>query len=301
MKKMLKEKYLELSRKGAAFIKKGNFRQAYESYSAAKDIALRLQSKELFHKCIANMSLVQTELGDYKKAERGLRDIIINSIDNRIICAASYSLAISLRKQGRYIQALKYARIAMQKSIALNDLDARAKVHNLIGNIYLYQTYIDNAITEYAKALSLREMENTDNRFSMAILKENIGYCHILKKNYEKGIAIIREALKLALLTGNRRCTADCYQDICYAYMLVRKLKSAEKLGERALKLAFEKEYEDIVKNCYYLLGEINFLRGHKEKMNEYFQKLQEFYPHLPFLKDFLSKFDVSEIITLKQ
>jgi len=301
MKKTLKDRYLELSKKGAALIKEGNFKEAYESYSAAKDIAERFQSKELLHKCIANLSLVRAELGDYKKAEHGLRDIIINSTDDRTICAASYSLAISLRKQGRYIQALKYARIAMQKSIALNDPDARAKVHNLIGNIYLYQTYIDNAIAEYAKALSLREMENTDNRFSMAILKENIGYCHILKKNYEKGIAIIREALKLALSTGNRRCTADCYQDICYAHMLVRKLKSAERLGEKALELALESEYQDIVKNCYYLLGEINFLQEHKEKMNDYFQKLQEFYPHLPFLKDFLSRFDVSEIITLKQ
>lgn len=301
MQKDLKSKFFNTFETGARFIKKGQFKEALDEYSEAHRIALQLGNKILIHKCVANLSLALIELGEYKKAEKGLREILINSQDDKIIFSASYSLAISLRKQSRYEAALKYARMAMDKSIEIKHLDAQAKSHNLLGNIYLFQNYISNALAEYLKALEIRKNEEDENRFSMAILRENIGYCHILQKDFRTGIKFIKEALDIAQSIGDVRCLSDCCQDLSYAYMLLRKLDLAEKMGERALHLSIENNYKDIKKNCYYLLGEINFLKGNPGKMDSYFQKLQDLYPQLPFLKDFLSEFDVSDFITLKQ
>jgi tetratricopeptide (TPR) repeat protein len=82
--------------------------------------------------------------------------------------------------------------------------------------------------------------------------------------------------------------------------MQLKEFKRAEEYGEKALAIAGEKDYKDIVKNCYYLLGEIHLLMGNDEKSDYYFDKLQALYPHLAVLKDFLRTFDVSNIINLK-
>ncbi len=301
MQTPLIEKYEACAREGEEAIKRGDFRDALQLYSDAIVIAHKLKDRYLLHMAIANRSLALIELGDSSRAERGLREIILRSSNDKIIFGASYSLAISLRKQGKYAKALSFAAKALQKSIALKNRDYQARVHNLFGNIYLFQTYIDKAISEYMKALALRQSESPHNIFSMAILKENIGYCFILKKDLTQGLSFIEEALEMATSVGNKRCMSDCYQDMCYAYLQLKNLSIAEKIGEKALRLSIENQYKDIEKNCYYLLGEINFLRGNSKKMEAYFDKLQEFYPNLPFLKEFLKKFDVSEIITLKQ
>jgi tetratricopeptide (TPR) repeat protein len=301
MQKDLKSKFLSTFESGAQFIKKGQFQKALEKYSKAHQIALKLADPTLIHKSSANLSLALIELGEYKKAEKGLREIIMSSQDDTVIFSASYSLAISLRKQGKYQSALKFASMALQKSTDMKHLDAQAKAHNLIGNIHLFQNYIGKALEKYLKALEIREKEIGDNSFSLAILKENIGYCYILQKDFKTGIKLIKKALQIAKTIGDARCASDCHQDLSYAYMLMRKLDLAEKMGEGALHLAIENGYKDVEKNCYYLLGEINFLKGNSGKMDSYFQKLQDLYPHLPFLKEFLSEFDVSNFITLKQ
>jgi hypothetical protein len=82
--------------------------------------------------------------------------------------------------------------------------------------------------------------------------------------------------------------------------MQLKELRRAEENGEKALAVAREKDYKDIIKNCYYLLGEVNLLLGNEEKSDHYLEKLQELYPHLTVLKDFLRTFDVSNIINLK-
>ncbi len=301
MEKLQREKYESLAREGEDAIKRGDFRSALQLYAGAITVAQKLKDRYLLHMAIANRSLALIELGDSRKAEQGLRQIIMRSSNDKIIYGASYSLAVSLRKQGKYTKAIFFANKALQKSIVLKSTDYQARVHNLFGNIYLFQTYIDKAISEYMKALALRESESPHNIFSMAILKENIGYCFILKKDYTHGLSFIEDALEMASSVGNKRCMCDCYQDTCYAYLQLKNLSTAEKIGKKALRSSIENQYKDIEKNCYYLLGEINFLMGNSTKMDAYFDKLQEFYPNLPFLKEFLKKFDVSEIITLKQ
>ena len=285
---------------GYALLQKGDLDKALDRFRRALRSARRSQDPDRVNKALSNISTCHIEMGDYDKASRGLREIILRSADDETICAASYNLSICLRRQGQIQKAYSYAKRAYDKSQALGQLNWMARCHNLIGNIHLVQSHMDKALSQYRKALSIRLKEKVANRFSIAILKDNIGYCQMLRGRYEEGIAEVTEALDLVTELQSKKCICECSHDLSFGYMQLRRLDEAELYGKRALEIAEAEGYKDIIKNCYYLLGEIYCLRGDDEKRDHYFYRLQEIYPHLPFLRDFLCMFDVSKIIALR-
>ncbi|HKY31932.1 MAG TPA: tetratricopeptide repeat protein [Candidatus Polarisedimenticolia bacterium] len=286
--------------RGYSLLKEGNIHEALAGFREAFDLARAQGHAERTNKATASISACLIDLGDYEAASRGLREIILRSTDDETICAASYNLSISLRRQGKYQKAFSYAQRAFERSRALGDANWMARCHNLIGNIHLVQCHLDKALVQYRKALALRLKEKVLNKFSVAILKDNIGYCMLLKGDYDQGIASVREALDLVTELGSKKCICECSHDLSFGYMQLRRLDEAERYGLRALEIAEAEGYKEIVKNCFYLLGEINYLKGDEQMRDHYFYRLQELYPHLPFLRDFLCTFDVSKIIALR-
>ena len=289
-----------LMKRGYAFLQKGDFAQALRHYENARTAARESGDQERANKAASGVSACLIELGEYERAAKGLREIILRSTDDETICAAACNLSTSLRRLGQHQKAFVYAKKACEKSRALGDPAWQARCHNLIGNIYLVQSRLDKALVEYEKALALRLKEAVPKPFSIAILKDNIGYCQMLNGDYTRGIRSVKEALKLVSDLGSKKCICECAHDLSFGYMQLRKLDLAEEYGLRALEIADEEGYKEIIKNCYYLLGEINFLKGDEEMRDYYFYKLQDLYPHLPFLRDFLCTFDVSKIIALR-
>jgi len=292
--------YARMMSQGYALLKQGKLEQALSRFEAARQEASQRGDAERENKAVASLSACHIEMGEYEVASKGLREIILRSTDDETICAASYNLSISLRRQGQHQKAFTYAQKAYEKSRALDDLNWMARCHNLIGNIYLVQCHLDKALRQYQKALALRLREKTTNTFSVAILKDNIGYCFLLRGEYDRGIRFVQEALDLVTRLDSRKCICECAHDLSFGYMQLRRLEEAEQHGLRALEIAEAERYKEIIKNCYYLLGEINFLKGDAKMRDHYFYRLQELYPHLPFLRDFLCTFDVSKIIALR-
>ena len=292
--------YSELTAEGTLQVRRGEFRQAEEQFEGALQIARELNDQHLIHRALCNLSTARLSQGQIQEAEKGLREILLKSSDPNIIFIASSNLASALRRQGRLHKALMYAKRALRASETIDNYTWKATCHNLIANIYMNMSYLDDAMAEYRFALSISQKAGLGTSYPIDYIKENLGYCLLMKKRYRQGIAIILEALQISLANGNTRCLVECYQDLCFAYMQLKELKQAEEHGEKALKIATEKDYKDIVKNCYYLLGEVNLLMGNEERSDYYFDRLQEFYPHLPVLKQFLRTFDVSNIINLK-
>ncbi len=285
---------------GYALLKQGDLGEALSQFEGALTCARKSADLERANKAVCSIAACYIEMGDHERAAKGLREIILRSTDDETICAAAYNLSISLRRQGQFQKAFVYANKAYEKSRAIHDLNWMARCHNMIGNIYLVQSRLDKALSQYQKALALRLKESELNRFSVAILKDNIGYCHMLQGQYEKGIRHVSEALELANDLHSKKCICECSHDLSFGYMQVRRLEEAQRYGKRALELAEAEGYKDLVKNCYYLLGEINCLKGDEEQRDHYFYRLQDLYPHLPFLRDFLCTFDVSKIIALR-
>lgn len=296
----LSSHYGELNDAGTQFVRQGEFLQAAEVFEKARTVADLLGDERLVCRAICNLSTARLSMGMIQEAEKGLREILLQTSDQNSIFVASSNLASALRRQGKLQKALFYAKRAMRACDELGNVMWKATCRNLIGNIYMNMTYLDDAVAEYRFALSLGEKGGLGTSYPVDYIKENLGYCLLLKKRYRQGIAMILEALQVALNNGNTRCISECYQDLSFAYMQMKDHSRAREYGEKALQIANEQEYKDIVKNCYYLLGEINLLLGDEEKSDFYFDRLQEFYPHLPVLKDFLRTFDVSTIINLK-
>lgn len=307
-------------RQGHDLLKAGDLREAMAAFkSALADARRRIRggtskssrarskaahstnpAEEQFNKALASISACHIELGEFDKASRGLREIILRSSDNETICAAAYNLSIALRRQGQFQKAFIYARKAFEKSKALGDITWMARCYNLIGNIHLVQSHLDKALQHYRKALALRLREKVTNEYSVAILRDNIGYCLMLRGDYDAGIDSVRQALDAVTKLGSKKCICECAHDLSFGLMQLRRLDEAEVYGKMALEIAEAEKYHDIVKNCFYLLGEINYLNGDEKARDHYFYRLQELYPNLPFLRDFLCTFDVSKIIALR-
>ncbi|HZI95187.1 MAG TPA: tetratricopeptide repeat protein [Patescibacteria group bacterium] len=285
---------------GCALLRKGDLKLALADFQSSLSLARKSDQPEQINKALSNISTCFIEMGEYEKATKGLREIILRSSDDETICGASYNLSISLRRLGRYPKAFVYAKKAFEKSKAIGDLNWMARCHNLIGNIYLVQSHLDKALQQYQKALTLRLKEREINRFSVAILRDNIGYCQLLQGQYDKGIQNVRIALDMVTELGSKKCVCECAHDLSFGYMQLRRLDEAEEYGIQALEIAEAEGYKEIIKNCFYLLGEINYLKGNEEQRDHYFYRLQDLYPHLPFLRDFLCTFDVSKIIALR-
>ncbi|MBI1950602.1 MAG: tetratricopeptide repeat protein [Acidobacteria bacterium] len=296
----LEARYSELTAEGTLQVRRGEFRLAADQFEAALLIARELGDQLLMNRAICNLSTARLSLGMVQEAEKGLREILLKSSDPNIIFIASSNLASALRKQGRLQKALLYAKRALRACESIDNYAWKATCHNLIANIYMNMSYLDDAMAEYRFALTLSQKGGLGTSYPVDYIKENLGYCSLLKKRYHQGIATILEALQISLANGNTRCLVECYQDLCFAYMQLKELKRAEEYGEKALAIAAERDYKDILKNCYYLLGEVNLLMENEERSDFYFDKLQELYPHLPVLKQFLRTFDVSNILNLK-
>lgn len=284
--------------RGANATQHGEFGAALHAYERARDLAADAAERD---NADLNIAMVRLQMGDARGGEEGLREILLRAANPHVAFHAAYNLASSLRKQGRYERALKYARRAKEAAQVIACPDLLAPVHNLLGNLQLNQNYLDEALVEYQIALEIRRTQPGDTRFSRAILEENVGYCLILQKRFPEALSRLHEALRLASEIGDRRCRAECLQDLCYAYLMCGRLEEAIAEGKRALDEAIRGPFSDLEENCHYLLGELGTRTGRTSLRDENFQALQTMHPEVPFLREFLCTVDVTEFITLKR
>jgi tetratricopeptide (TPR) repeat protein len=284
--------------RGEAALRAGEFTAALDAYRGARAAASSADERD---KADLNIAMTRLQMGDARGGEEGLREILLRAPDARTAFHAAYNLACSLRRQGRYDRALSYARRAMERARSLGSVELLAPVHNLLGNVHLNQNYLTEALAEYEAALELRRSQPGDTRFSRAILEENIGYCLILQRRVDEGLACLHRALSLADEIGDARCRAECFQDLCYAHLMDGRIDEAIAEGERALDLAQASGFSDISENCHYLLGELGSRSGRFDMRDRHFDALQRLHPEVPFLQEFLCTVDVTELITLKR
>lgn len=287
--------------RGHDALRRGAFEEALEAYLRARDAALDAEDDDAADRLDLNIATTRLQMGDARGAEEGLRALLLRARDSRVAFTAAYNLAASLRRQARLDRALTYARRAAERAAEIADVDVVAPIHTLLGNILLQQGRLDEARGEYEISLELRLAQPGDVRFQRAILEENLGYCLLLLGRYDEGVARISTAYEMAQEVGDRRCVAECLQDLCYARLMTGEHADAITLGERALASAREHGYRDLEENCHYLLGELGSRTGDLERRDRHFEALQALHPEVPLLTEFLSAVDVTGIITLKR
>ena len=120
-------------------------------------------------------------------------------------------------------------------------------------------------------------------------------------QQFDEGMARLQEGLALAEEVDDKRCRAECLQDLCYGTLLTGRYDEALARGEAALALAEAQHYGDIRENCHYLLGEVGTRTGDAEMRDRHLDRLQALHPELPFLRDFLSAVDITSVLSLKR
>ena len=287
--------------RGHDALRRGAFDEALDAYQHAREAALEADDDDTIDRIDLNIATTRLQMGDARAAEEGLRTLLLRARDPRVAFTAAYNLAASLRRQGRLDRALSYARRAEERASEIGEVDVVAPVHTLLGNILLQQGRPEEARQSYESSLALRLTQPGDVRFQRAILEENLGYCLLLLGRHDEGRARIEKALELARQIGDRRCAAECLQDLCYAHLLTGEYPTAVEYGEQALAGAREGAYRDLEENCHYLLGELGSRTGDLEGRDRHFEALQSMHPEVPLLTEFLSAVDVTGIITLKR
>jgi tetratricopeptide (TPR) repeat protein len=295
---LLRGHYDLLQKRCRDAVHQGRLQRATDLARRGLVVAGRSQDVTLRHQAATNHSMVLLEKGHIDEAEKGLREVVLASTEDETICRAAFYLASSLRRQKRLTRAHFFARTASERATALRDPLWRARCHNLTGNIELNRGDLKAALAQYRRALAIWEIAPGDHRFALAIVLDNLGYCLTLQKKFREGLPYLARGLAYARQTGDRRTEAECRQDLAHTLMSLGAVCAARDNARTALAIGEDREYRDIVQNCFYILGELAALEEDDEERDYWFTQLQTLFPDVPHLREFLGMFDVSDLLT---
>jgi len=226
-----------------------------------------------------------------------LREILMRNSDPVNCRVAAYNIARYYELAKSFKKALFYARIARERSAAVGRPDWLASSHNLIGNILLAESVLDEACGEFEQAL---ELMPTDPTVWRARILDNLGYCRVLQGRHGEGYSLLYQSLRVLRRHGAGRYEISTRLDLCFAHLETGRHDHAWRQGSAALELAERMGEHDAVKNALYLLGEVENLRGNVDRARFHFARLQrDFFPDASYLPGFLLAVDVRKLINL--
>lgn len=290
-------RFEDLRRRGQQAVDAGQLEEALALFDGALARAHELDDERLIDLAVCNRAAVAIVLGDGERELPRLREILVRNGDPVSCRLAAYNIARHYELAKSYKKAFFYARIARDRAEQQGRQEWIASSHNLIGNILLAESHLEEACAEFEKALELMPAAPMIWR---ARILDNLGYCRVLQRRYDEGYALLYESL--AVLRRNR---AERYQistrlDLCFAHLETGRYGHARRHGLLALRTAEELGEQDSIKNALYLLGEAANLSGDPQTARQYFIRLQrDFYPEASYLTGFLLAVDVRKLINL--
>lgn len=293
--------YDELRRKGIAEMDHGDYAAARRAFESALEVADESGDLSTSHAARCNVSLVLLELQDYRSAEKGLREILLQSRDDRVAAVAALILAQSLAKQHEIERSLEYLRISLDRARRAGARKVEAESLNLRANISVISGDYPGAGSLYEEALSIYRELGEEESFVYQLILENRGYALLLEGESSRAISLMTESLRNAERQGQHRVIAVACQDLGYGMLLSGKTRRAEAYASRALSEAMKQNYPDVVKNSLFILMETSLRMEDESKFDHYFDRLQIMFPEIRLSRSFFKMFDISDIITLKE
>lgn len=287
----------ELRDRGAEAIDTGHIEEAEGLFDRALVWAREHGDERQIDLALCNRAAAAIELGHGDGELPRLREILMRNGDPVNCRFAAYNLARFYELAKSYKKALFYARIARERSEVLDRHDWLASSHNLIGNTLLAESYIEQATSEYERALELMPEKPSIGR---GMILDNLGYCRVLQKRFDEGFTLLHQSLRMLRLHGPEEYQIPPSLDLCFAHLETGRYGHALRHGARALKLSDRLGVPDFVKNALYLLGEVENMRGNVGAARAYFTRLQrDYYPDAGYLPGFLLAVDVRKLVNL--
>ncbi len=291
-------RYEMLRQRGVDELHDGRLDVAYEYFDQAYSVACDLADDCLCDRAFCNRAAVAIEIGSPGDSLEPLRQILTLHRDVENSGLAAYNIAQIYQLKKDFKKGLFYARIARNLFVQLGRNERLAAGYNRIGNLLLADSYFDEAVAEYEKALELFEPGPSIQR---AILIENLGYCRVVQGRCDEGFHLLFESLRSLRRLGGHGFAVYPHLSLCYAYIERARPRHALRHGMRALALATTFRNQDCTKYAYYLLAQAAQLEGDPVAARDYLVQLQsEFYPQSPEIVDFLMVVDVRQVINIK-
>ncbi len=291
--------YEFLSERGQESFKRGEVQVARDLFKEALVRASEAGDERAIDRAFCNLAAVEIEMGQFADTDlTRLREVLMRNVDAESCRLAAYWLACAHELRKGYKKALFYARISLERSIALERPDWVASSHNTLGNILIAESYFDQARGEYEQALAIMPPQHALDR---ALILDNLGYCRIVEGRIADGLHNLYESLRTLRHLGARGFERYPRLGLCFALLEIGRYRIAYRHGLIALKIAESVDDKNSVKNALYLLGEAANLAHNTRGARGHFQALQErFFPNDRYLPDFLLAIDVRKLINLK-
>ena len=301
------EDFETLRDRGREQVANGSYREAAAAYRTAVNVATAAGEVDLADEALCGWGAAETELGNGTEVMPELRRILLGSTVDHNCWLASYTLARAHELEGQVKKALFYARLSLHHSEYVDRPGLTAGSRNLLGNLLVTDGREAAAAAEYRIALS--ESHNAPSAWT-ATAQVNLGYCLLANAFEGNGFrrSRLREGLRLtyrSLRTLRREQAGPLlvwpHLDLCFAYVEMGRLETANRHGRRALELAERYENRDAAKSCLYLLGQAAMLQRDAEAARQFFTELeQRFYPDQAGLSAVLMSLDLRQVVNLR-
>lgn len=294
-----------LRRRGHDAVNEGRYEEALLLYEHALELTGSRPEVEadLVDLFVVNRAAVRIELAEDGHAELEgdlvtLREVLgrTTSVENGLL--ASFQIARVYEQRREFKKALFYARMARDRSGWVETRGGRALSFNLLANVLLAESQVEDAAAAYQEALA--SLADGDD-IARARIRANLGYCWLLQGRERDGLAAIHGALRMLARRRLARFCVSPHIDLAFAHLQLDRPRSAGWHAKRALVLATTYREREGRKNALYLLGEAAVRLESQQAAREAFETLQrEFYPDNPALVDHLLAVDVVPMLNLR-
>jgi len=293
------ERYLRLTQLAQRAFTRARLERALRLFALAEDEAKRLNDRELQDRAFCNRCVVLLELERLDGAVGELKHVLMRSRDPFTSWMAAYYTAQVYEFEGNLPRALAYARRASELAAACGEARALAASANQHGVLALRDSRFQEAGERFREALQLSGEDGSD-AVTIAVMRDNLGYCLMCTGQVEEGIALCRDAAASLEACGARQYLPEVYEDLCYGALQRDDLAKAREAGEKALALAHEFDHPTVERNTLMLLADAAMDSGDDPSADAYLERLASHYPDFRGMKAFLRAFNVREVINLK-
>lgn len=294
------DRYLRLTRIAQRAFTRGRLERSLKLFQAAEAEAQRLGDRELCDRAFCNRCVVLAELDRLGSVATELKHVLIRSRDPFTSWMAAYYTSQCYEFENNIARALAYARRASELAGACGERRALLHSANQHGVLALKDSHFAEASERFSEALRLGAEEQHADAVTLAIVRDNLGYCLMCTGKVQDGVALCADAAAALEASGTRQYLPEVYQDLCYGALQEGRFDDARRAGERALALAREFEHPTVERNTLMLLADAAMDTSDEQAADEYLERLSAHYPDFSGMKAFLRAFNVREVINLK-
>ena len=256
--------------KGNAVVYLGDNKKALENYLNTLNIAKDINAIEYEIVAKSNIAKIKRRMGFYEEALSIYKKNTLlaeqYNFENKTILINSY-----MGVGGTYLRlnqpdsTLKYSKIGLQKSLAINDDEGVSYFYIDIGIAYFLKKDFNVAIDYLKKAEKITKGLNNQNR--LAEIYNYIGQSYFKLKKYDEVISFLKNAeaivnKKNKEILYNPQELEDIYLTLSKVYELTNNLDSYVEYTSKYLELKVSNEGENIevIKDLYETTREENTL-----------------------------------------